>query len=161
MCMCVSQIGQWFKCLQYFITWRLKRDTCRDSSPLMSGARSFLPNPYALPCLCSRVLVRCPSHLWSLGVSETVCISQSYSASQEKTLLFSPKVEMPLNNHDVHFTSYSVAASDDQSIGLLLIWSFNSGFRWFPWRQQGLPFWPQTRGQQVGSCWKKSLTVWL
>lgn len=27
--------------------------------------------------------------------------------------LFSPKVEMPLNN-EVHFTSYSVAASDDQ-----------------------------------------------
>lgn len=59
MCMCVSQIGQWFKWLQYFITWMLKRDTCRASSPLMSGARPFSPNPDALPCLCSRVLLRC------------------------------------------------------------------------------------------------------
>lgn len=117
-CVCVyiywSQIGQWFKCLPYFLTRTLKRDTCRAGGSLecLELCPFHLTQmPRTWPC--SRILLRCP---WSCSMeSQNHLYFAKLLCRRRKLSFLTLKVEIPPEQWSSFHSCYSmIAASDDQ-----------------------------------------------
>lgn len=137
-CVCVyiywSQIGRWFKCLPYFLTWTLRRDTCRAGCSLEClGLCPFHLTQMPCGCPCSRAPLR---HPWSCSMESRNHLYFSKLLCHRRKLSFlTLKVEIPPWTMKL-ISQLLLCCSFRWSTGLLLIGSFSSpGFRWFPGRE--------------------------